>query len=42
MRTLSIPFESKRPNCQEFLRQSVSLGEKIFARQMVSEVELRK
>ena len=41
MRKLSISFESKRPKCQErFLRQWFSLGEKIFAGQMVS-VELR-
>ena len=41
MRKLSISFESNRPKCQErFLRQWFSLGEKIFAGQMVS-VELR-
>lgn len=42
-RKLSIPFEKKRPNCQgKFLRLSVGLGEKMFARQMVSGMELRK
>lgn len=43
MSKFSIPFENRRPDCQEeFPRLSLRLSEKIFAGQVVSEVELRK